>query len=75
MQLFSLPMRSHDSRAGVGVRSQQEMSQFVGHHISQNVRKADVPIGVQFRRPVIKNIAVTAGAFIRQEGDPDDFTG
>ena len=51
------------------------MSEFVCHDISQNVRKADVPVGVQFPRAVIEDIAVAAGAFIRQEGDPEDFAG
>ncbi|MGC2181757.1 MAG: hypothetical protein WA637_00590 [Terriglobales bacterium] len=51
------------------------MSQFMGHHTSQKLRKADVPIGVQFRRSVVKNIAVAAGAFGGKEGYSEDFTG
>jgi hypothetical protein len=40
------------------------MAQFVCHYISQNVRKGDVPIGVQFQRAFIEDVAVTAGAFV-----------
>ncbi len=35
LQFFLLPVCSRDSRAGMGIRSQQEVSQFVRHHISQ----------------------------------------
>jgi hypothetical protein len=47
----------------------------VCHYVTQNVRKADVPIGVQFQRAVIEHIAVAAGAFVREEGYPEDLTG
>src|SRR5580700_11957043 len=43
------------------------------HYVSENVRQTDVPISVQFRRPIIKDIAVTSRTLSRQEGHPEDL--
>src|SRR5258708_8147455 len=49
------------------------MPQFVRHHISENIRQSNVPVGVQLHRLVKEDIAIAACAVGGQEGYTKHF--
>ena len=68
-----LPTSSHDSRRGVRIRSEEQMSKLVGHNTPQNVREADIPGRLSLEGPVVEDIAVAARSSADRKACAEDL--
>src|SRR5450755_3520848 len=62
-QLIIVPMRAHDSAEGMRIRSQQQVSNFVRHHVGQEHMPKPLSFS-KFLNAVIENIGKVADPLI-----------
>src|SRR2546422_11097769 len=56
---------------GVGVRPQQQVADFMGRHMTQNLRSVRMRVPGQLLDAILKDVTVIASSFRRKHGCPE----
>ena len=61
-------MRPHDSQRGVGICPEEQVPDFMGHHVAEDSGRTGIAVPVQSFHRGVEDIAVDAIPVLRQEG-------